>query len=148
MRSLTLSILLLVVWCAGCAVPSEIAPRRTVARDPGGSILLRAAEIAALEAQGIEKRIAGECLSACTLYLGLSTACFEEGAVLGFHGPRLAMGLELGPAQFDALSRLMAAYYPPRVAQWFMAEARHVDAMIRVPASDLIRRGEARACAA
>ena len=136
---------LLLLLLSSC---SDLAPERTAARDPGGSVLLRAAEIAALERRGMEKRIAGECLSACTLYLGLSTACFEEGATLGFHGPRLVVGRPLPDAQARRLAAFMASYYPPRVAEWFMAEARFSRRMIRVPAAELVARGEARACPA
>ncbi|MBP1805942.1 hypothetical protein [Rubellimicrobium aerolatum] len=115
-------------------------------RDPGGSVALRVLEIAALEARGEEKRVAGDCLSACTMYLGLSTACFEPDAVLGFHGPRLAWGLPMTPATFEAVTRTMAAYYPPRIARRFLDDWRHTPRFARVEASRLIARGEARAC--
>lgn len=132
---------------AACAdLPGELSPARTAGHDPGGSIALRAMEIGALEARRQEKRIAGECLSACTMYLGLSTACFESGTVLGFHGPRLALGLSMGPEQFDSLSRTMASYYPPRIARKFMETWRHSDGMVRIQADRLVARGEARAC--
>jgi hypothetical protein len=116
------------------------------ARDPGGSVALRILEIGFLEAQGREKRIRGECLSACTLYLGLSTACFDRDAVLGFHGPVLPLGLPMSDAQFEAVTTAMAAFYPPRIARLFLDDWRHSDRFARVPARDLIERGEARAC--
>jgi hypothetical protein len=124
------------------AAPAAAEPRR----DAGGSVLLRAAEIAVLEATGTPREIRGECLSACTMYLGLSTACFGRGARLGFHGPRMPGGLPMPPAAFEMASRLMAAHYPPRIAAWFLAEGRHVPGMVMIPASVLIERGEARPC--
>lgn len=132
----------LLLWSCGPVADSAGAP----GRDGGGSVVARAGEIVALAARGEERRVGGECLSACTLYLGLATACFEEGAILGFHGPRRSDGTALPPLRFEATSRLMASFYPPGVAEWFMAEARHSHALIRVPAADLIARGEARAC--
>jgi hypothetical protein len=140
MRRLLLALLLL----AACATPG--AAEQTPGRDPGGSVVLRVLEIAALEARGEEKRVTGECLSACTMYLGLSTACFERGATLGFHGPTLAFGVEMTAARFEAITQAMASYYPPRIARLFMDDWRHRQDFARVPASRLIARGEARAC--
>ncbi|EYD75784.1 hypothetical protein Rumeso_02566 [Rubellimicrobium mesophilum DSM 19309] len=122
------------------------SPGRTPTHDSGGSVILRAAEIRDLEARHEEKRLSGECMSACTMYLGLSTACFEPGTILGFHGPRLAYGLPMPPALFESVSRTMAAYYPPRVARRFMEKWRYSDHLVRIRADRLIARGEARAC--
>lgn len=140
MRRLLLAVLLL----AACASPG--VAERTPSRDPGGSVALRGLEIAALEARGEEKRVGGECLSACTMYLGLSTACFERGATLGFHGPTLAFGVEMTQARFEAITQAMASYYPPRIARLFMEDWRHRQDFVRIPARRLIARGEARAC--
>ena len=140
MRRLLLAVLLL----AACASPGWA--ERTPGRDPGGSVALRVLEIAALEARGEEKRVSGECLSACTMYLGLSTACFEPGTILGFHGPRLAFGLPMPPVLFDSLTETMASYYPPRIARRFMDSWRHSDRLVRIRADRLVARGEARAC--
>ena len=124
----------------------ELSPQRRPDHDPGGSVVLRAMEIARLEASGTPKRIEGTCSSACTLYLGLSTACFDRDVILGFHGPRLPWGLPMSKAQFDEVSSFMASYYPPRIARAFMDRWRHRDRMRWVRASRLIERGEARAC--
>ena len=136
--------LILLTLLSACA--ASFAHERHTARDPGGSVALRVMEIGVLEASGTPKRVSGECLSACTLYLGLSTACFEEDAVLGFHGPRFAGGLPMSDRQFEGITQSMAAFYPDRLARWFLAEARHSEEMVRIPARDLIARGEARAC--
>jgi hypothetical protein len=137
-RALAAALLLL----AAAAAPAASAE----ARDPGGSLALRMLEIRLLEVRGEPKRIRGECLSACTLYLGLSTACFDEDAVLGFHGPTLAFGLSMSDAQFEAITTAMASYYPPRVARLFLEDWRHSDRFVRIPAEELIDRGEARPC--
>lgn len=113
--------------------------------DPGGGLQARVAEIAALERLGVEKRISGECLSACTMYLGLSTACFEPDAVLGFHGPA-RLGGTLSPERQAVAAAVMATYYPPRLAAWFLQGPARSDVLVRVRASDLIAAGEARAC--
>ncbi len=136
-RALTAALLLL-------ALAAPAAPAET--RDRGGSLALRMLEIRLLEARREPKRIRGECLSACTLYLGLSTACFDRDAVLGFHGPVLPLGLPMSDAQFEAVTTAMAAFYPPRIARLFLDDWRHSDRFARVPARDLIERGEARAC--
>lgn len=128
------------------AQADELSPDRSPTHDPGGSVFLRAIEIARLEASGTPVRIGGTCNSACTMYLGLSTACFERDAVLGFHGPRLPWGLPMSRAQFDEVSSLMASYYPPRVAKAFMDRWRHRDRLRKIRASRLIERGEARPC--
>jgi hypothetical protein len=139
------ALLLALVMAAG-AQAQELSPTRSPARDPGGSVVLRAAEIRDLEARGEEKRISGECMSACTMYLGLSTACFEPGTILGFHGPRLAYGLPMPAPVFDSVSRTMASYYPPRIARRFLDKWRYSDYLVRIRADRLIARGEARAC--
>ncbi len=141
-----LAALLCLVACAD--VLGGPNPQRGPARDPGGSVALRVIEIGALEARRQEKRVSGECLSACTMYLGLSTACFDPDAVLGFHGPRLAFGLAMTSGQFEAITQTMASYYPPRIAKRFLDDWRHSDRFHRIPAARLIARGEARACPA
>ncbi|TNC50772.1 hypothetical protein FHG66_07280 [Rubellimicrobium rubrum] len=128
-----------------CADVQDDADRSPL-RDRGGSVALRVIEIGTLEARRQEKRVSGECLSACTMYLGLSTACFEHDAVLGFHGPRLAFDLPMTGMQFEAITQTMASYYPPRIARQFLEEWRHSCSFHRIPASRLIARGEARAC--
>jgi hypothetical protein len=80
------------------------------------------------------------------MYLGLSTACFEPGTVLGFHGPTMPFGLEMNRAQFRAITQAMASYYPPRIRGHFMRDWRHSTRFHRVPVERLIAQGEARAC--
>ncbi len=53
--------------------PVQRAEAMEVRKDMGGSVEERLAEIARLEQAGTPVRIVGTCVSACTLYLGLST---------------------------------------------------------------------------
>ena len=101
------------------------ASAKTVTNDRGGAIDHRLTEIAALRSTGEPVVISGWCASSCTLYLGLPNTCVKPSAKLGFHGPRLPMGLPMTASEFDRLSRDMAAHYPPQIAEWFMRKARH-----------------------
>lgn len=135
----------LLLTLAACSPASESgAPR-----DAGGSLLQRTFHIAQLEAASTPFVIPSRCMSACTMYLGLSTACAQPGGVFGFHSVSLR-----GPADpdsvIDTLNRSMVGYYPPRLAQWFLDEGpgrTRSRAFVMVPASELIARGEVRACA-
>ncbi|MCC7320316.1 MAG: hypothetical protein IT542_04980 [Rubellimicrobium sp.] len=97
----------------------------TIRDDPGGSLAERLALIERYRAAGTALRIEGSCISACTLYLGLPGTCVTRGARLGFHGPRTGLpGIPLPRAEFERLTRVMAAHYPPAIRDWFMTEAR------------------------
>lgn len=97
-----------------------------IRNDPGGDVASRVAQIEALRKSGERIEIAGWCASSCTLYLALPNACVRKGARLGFHGPQSQFyGIGLPPAEFERVSRVMAAHYPEQIRAWFMAEARH-----------------------
>lgn len=70
-------------------------------------------------------RIDGVCVSACTLYLGLPETCVTPEARLGFHSPSTRSGLPLPREEWERVTRQMAAYYPPAIREWFMADARY-----------------------
>ena len=135
----------LLLALAACSPVSESG----AARDAGGSLMQRTFHIAQLEEAGTPFVIPARCMSACTMYLGLSTACAQPGGVFGFHSVSLR-----GPADpaavIDTLNRTMAGYYPPRLERWFLGEGpgrtRSTD-FVMIPASELIARGEVRACA-
>jgi len=133
---------ILFLLCAGQAMAMDVR------KDMGGSVEDRLDEIARLEQAGTPVRIVGTCVSACTLYLGLATACVMPKARLGFHGPSTRLkGLPLPREEFERLSRLMAAQYPPAIRAWFMAEARMVTGdYITISGAEAIRLG-ARPCA-
>ena len=97
---------------------------------PGGSIAAHERHIAALDAAGCRVEIRGECLSACTMYLGAQSICVDPRARLGFHHTRRMHlgGLLVRPMKWDDqdhYDRRMAAFYPPAVRQWFLDDVRH-----------------------
>lgn len=105
-----------------------------VRRDLGGSLYLRLLEVAALEKAGTPVEIRGTCGSACTLYLGLDTACVHPRARLLFHGalfpPGKAKANGLTPEQAQRAvtiwNAITAASYPPALGDWFAREAAHL----------------------
>ena len=130
--------------------------------DGGGNVLARVAEIAQREASGEPFFAPKFCDSACTMYLGLSTACFPADGVLRFHSARLIVG-DLDPALIDAalamagvrvsragvedrMNLLIASFYPPGVRARFLAEWSRSTALVEVPVAELVAAGEARAC--
>ena len=95
--------------------------------DMGGSVEQRIHEVEKLRANGTWVRIEGTCISACTLYLGLTNSCVAPTARLGFHGPRTQIvGIPMPRKDFDRESRRMATYYPSQIRRWFMSEARMI----------------------
>lgn len=104
-----------------------LAAGLVVTSDMGGALEPRYAFLEDLRNRGERVEIAGECYSACTLYLGLEKVCVMPQARLGFHGPSTNLpGIPLPLADFERQTRRMASYYPPAIRQWFLAEARHV----------------------
>ena len=120
------------VGTATVATPSSST--LVVRRDMGGSLYLRLQEVAALEKAGTAVEIRGTCGSACTLYLGLDTACVHPRARLLFHGalfpPGAAQANGVTPAQAERAiaiwNTLTAAAYPPALGDWFLREAAHL----------------------
>ena len=117
---------------------------------PGGSIAAHERHIADLDAAGCRVEIRGECLSACTMYLGAADVCIDRRARLGFHHVRRvhAGGLFHSPAPRevqDYWDRRMAAHFPPVVREWFLSDVRHrgFDAWGWLSGAELIRQGVA-----
>lgn len=133
--------------CALLASATGSATAMTITRDMGGSVRERIVQVSALSEKGTEVRIVGTCISACTLLLGVPTACVTPFAKLGFHGPSTrARGLPLPRAEFERVSAQMAALYPPQIRKWFMATARMTTGdYILISGRDAIAMG-ARAC--
>lgn len=64
------------------------------------------------------KRIAGTCISACTIYL--RTGCVEPGATLWFHAPVFS---EPQPkAVHDYWAERIARNYPPEIAAYYLSD--------------------------
>ncbi len=106
------------------ALPAD-AGERVVTRDAGGYVLHYANQVALAKNRGQGWRIEGECLSACTLYLGAPQTCVARGAVLGFHAP----------AEDDGRIAhrwvpFMTMHYPARLRHW--AEATEALQMRRM----------------
>jgi len=92
-----------------------LSPRaEVITYDPGGSIAVRVAQIEA----GAAPVIAGECRSACTMHL--RGGCVLPGARLVFHTPHGATGEPLSLEREAHWRRVMARYYPPAIAAWFL----------------------------
>jgi len=126
---LSLVILAAAMFCpsAGWAGPSSgafMAPL-VVTNDRGGSVKDRIELFKSLQSSGQPVEIRGSCYSSCTMYLGLDNVCVASNAKLAFHGPSY-LDHEMPQERFDHWTRLMAGYYPPAIARWFMSEARYV----------------------
>jgi hypothetical protein len=136
--------LLLCVLAACVPVATEIGTER----DTGGSFVAYEAQVARLAREGTPFVIPRYCASACTMYLSLPQACAHRDGVFGFHSARLRGPIE-APAVVDALNQRMASHYPERLRRWFLEEGPGRDRssrIVRIPARDLIARGEVRAC--
>lgn len=125
-------VLALLIW--GGAAQADIL---VVHYDPGGDVGRYANRIAAMHARGDTVEIRGTCLSSCTMYLAVG--CVTPKARLGFHGPTVISG----PATADLWSRIIASQYPPAIARWYMADARHSRVLRIVTGAELIRLGVA-----
>jgi hypothetical protein len=92
--------------CLASLSPASASPRPM---DRGGRLDVYAQRIAA--AQGAH-RIAGDCYSACTMWLAYPGACIERSARLWFHG-----AFDIGREEVVASdgNAIMTAYYPPQV---------------------------------
>ena len=99
---------------------------QVITMDRGGSLDQRYAQIEDLRRRGEAVHITGSCLSACTLYLGLTQTCVTPAAQLGFHAPATRLpGIPLTAADFERQTQLMAAHYPVILRDWFLREARY-----------------------
>lgn len=128
------------------AVQAAAAPY-IVSTDRGGDLADRLREIEHILEAGLSVQIRGRvCYSTCTMFLGLPGTCVTPGTVFGFHGPSRG-GHRLAPAEFEYFSRVIASYYPRRLADWFMARGRHkIRGVYKLRGADLIRQGLATAC--
>ncbi len=96
----------------------------TVRDDTGGYISSYTRTVAGLP-KTTQIRIAGDCRSACTLFLGHPGVCALPGARFIFHGPS-RNGVPLSPEAFEATSREMARYYPEPLKSEFMSSYRYL----------------------
>jgi len=133
-----------VIMCAAISLPAVSAPQKTlvVQNDRGGSVRVRLSEITRINSEGQRVEIhAGECLSSCTMYLGVDNLCVSPRARFGFHGPS-HYGQPLQPADFEHWSHVIAAHYRPTLRRWFMEDARFTTkGYRRLSGAELIRLG-------
>lgn len=121
-------------------IPAQMAPMR-ITLDRGGELptYMRKVEQARITGQPIQ--ITGQCMSACTLFLGTENVCVTRSARLGFHGPS-NRGVPLSPVLFELWSQYMADHYPEPIRTWYLRDARHsIGPMAFVSGQELIRLG-------
>jgi len=125
---------------AGTARPDTILVRN----DRGGAGVERIQHIQSIRENGLSVDIGGQyCLSACTLYLGVSNVCVHPETTFGFHGPSSPIyGVGLPAESFEHWSRVMANYYPEPLRKWYMRKGRHrIVGFHEFKGRDLIRMG-------
>ena len=113
-----------VLSITGSAVAAQTRAVFVVQSDRGGWIVQRSKKIRDLSATGQRVELRGSCLSACTMYLSLPSACISPSATFGFHGPT-RNGQQLSKREFDYFSRILADNYKEPLRSWFMTEARY-----------------------
>ncbi|WP_417585450.1 hypothetical protein [Pelagibacterium sp.] len=113
-----------------------------VGNDRGGYLHDRLIELKNLEQNKVRVEIRGRvCYSTCTMFLGLPDACVSPDTIFGFHGPS-SSGRRLAQKDFDYFSRVMAAYYPKPLQDWFMSEGRNrISGVYKVKGSQIIAMG-------
>ncbi|WP_051357899.1 hypothetical protein [Leisingera caerulea] len=123
------------------------AEPHVVHSDRGGSLAARLEEISRIKAAGEPVEIRGRvCFSTCTMFLGVPGTCVSPKTIFGFHGPSRG-GRRLSRKNFDYFSRVMASYYPGRLADWFLKSGRfRIHGVYKIQGSELIRQGLAKAC--
>lgn len=107
----------LIIIALFCALPAHAE----VIRDDGGGNISRYIARRAELAKADEVRIAGKCLSACTIFTTLPNACVTPRAQIGFHGssPRVPIIQRL-------LDMRMGRFYRGEVRRLYDAEWRHL----------------------
>ena len=110
----------------GVAAPAQAGTDVVIDRDFGGNVFEYAARAHAYAAQNVRIVIRGECMSACTLYLGNPRTCAEPDAVLRLHTATWttsipAIGMVEGQTAPEPTRKLVNSY-PRRLKSWI---ARH-----------------------
>lgn len=96
-----------------------------------------------LEANRTGQRVeirATECLSACTMYLGVNNVCVDPDTQFGFHGGRLRGKLD------GRVDHLIAQVYPPALGAWFLSHAAGKVMLRYMTGAELIERFDFKAC--
>lgn len=101
------SLILAFLGLVALTVPSFAHHRVIIKDDYGGEIGHYSREFSALWRDGARVKIAGTCLSACTMFLGLPGTCVYPWAQIGFHQGRDAWG---NPSPYGTYE--MRRHYP------------------------------------
>lgn len=109
-----------------------------IKNDRGGDVLQYVAKFEYLQSRGERVVIDGDCLSACTLVLGLvsrNQRCITEKARFGFH----AAWDESGEAQVvnPIGTAIFLSVYPPEIMQWITRHGGLTSKVIYLEGKDL-----------
>ncbi len=137
-RLLFLSLALALALATGAAAAE---PARPI--DRGGSVALRAIEIARYEGR---RTLTGYCSSACTMWLGYEKACVRLPATFGFHAVRMAQPVPNGGWIVGQMQAVYESHLPPGLRRWYRRHAADSDEIVRLTGRQVIERGWAREC--
>lgn len=85
--------------------------------DYGGDLITRMQVFEMLESTQAVIPLEGVCISACTMYLGLSHVCVKPGTVFGFHSA-YNYNEKGEPVKSAFGNSIMMEYYPPNIQKW------------------------------
>jgi hypothetical protein len=131
--------LLIALLFAGIACnPEQAKSAVLIKNDGGGDIIQYVSKYLHLQLSGERVVIDQECLSSCTLALGLlaqDQRCFTKDARLGFHAARIELGASrmsnpIGTAFFWWV-------YPPEVRRWISEHGGLSDKVIYLEGKEL-----------
>jgi len=113
-----------------------------IKNDRGGLVRQRAEQIAIIKQSGQRVEIRGrQCLSSCTMYLGLANLCVSPRTSFGFHGPS-RYGKALKASEFEYWSQFIAGHFPPELRSWYLETARtRISGYYKISGRQLIRMG-------
>lgn len=132
-------LLLAAMLMAGYAMPASATMR--ISGDRGGQIGHYLQTFAMLRSSGERVIIDGNCLSACTLVLGMiprGRMCATPRAVLGFHAAWMP-GRDGQPVTSTLGTRELWKVYPARVRHWINRHGGLSRHMIYLQGADLYR---------
>lgn len=84
--------------------------------DYGGDLMDRMQTFEMLEKTQVTIPVEGVCISACTMYLGLSKVCVKPGTIFGFHSAAHYDGENWVLSPFG--NAVMMGYYPEPIKKW------------------------------
>lgn len=84
--------------------------------DFGGDLLSRMQTFEMLENTQVVIPLEGVCISACTMFLGLSKVCVRPGTIFGFHSAYIIENDKAVPSQFG--NAIMMDHYPAGIQKW------------------------------